>query len=105
MQDLYWNERKLHDNVIDDSLSLCGCRFILRFRRESKLKSLLLHTNSKTSGVGWGGVGWGGARWGGVWCKVGKVQWISFLRKLWPYCHDLLAYVIILMGHGVIDTF
>ena len=51
---------------IYDSLSLCGCRFILRFRRESKLKSLLLHTNSKTSGVGWEGVRWGGEGRGGV---------------------------------------
>ena len=42
------------------SLSLCGCRFVLRFRRETEERgSILLHINSKTNEEGWS-MGWGG---------------------------------------------
>ena len=58
-------------DVIDDSLSLCvcGCRFILRFRRESKLKSEAAYFFTQTvrpvgrRGAGWGGVGRGAVGW------------------------------------------
>ena len=65
-------------------LSVCGCRFVLRFRRESKLKSEAAYNFTQivrpvkseaaynftqiVRPVGW--VGLGG--WGGAWCSMGK---------------------------------
>ena len=89
-------------DVIDDSLSfslsLCVCRFILRFRRESKLKSEAAYYFTQiVRPVGWVG------QVGGAWCSMGKTQWISVIRSIvtvsepdWPYFH-LLAYV----GYGL----
>ena len=69
--------------VIDDTL--CGCKFVLRFRRESKLKSEAAYYFTQiVRPVGWGG----------VWCSVWKTKWVSVIicsvlnepdGKVWPY--------------------
>ena len=57
--------------VIDDTL--CGCRFVLRFRRESKLKSEAAYCFTQiVRPVGWGG----------VWCSVWKAKWVSVICSI-----------------------